>query len=84
MFSRHKYLFVWRMDHYTETRRLAIENATLLWSIREIVQKPSEDDVVSDEERWSLPIHRELQLADDLAFIAANRDDSNQVMAVSI
>lgn len=72
------------MEYYTRLRIRAIENATLLWSVREIVETPSENVFTPADGAWELPIHRETQLADDLAFIAADRDDSTKIMAVCI
>lgn len=61
------------MERYVQARTKAIENATLLWSAREITEKPSENVFTSDDGTRNLPVHRETHLVDDLAFIAADR-----------
>ncbi len=72
------------MDQYNEDRRRTIENASLLWTLAEVPEKPAENSIVSVEGEWTLPITREAQLTDDLAFIAAFRDNSNEIIAVGV
>ena len=70
------------MDQYDEHRRSTIENAALLWALAEVPEKPTENSISNVEGEWTLPITREIQLTEDLAFIASSKDDSNEVMAV--
>ena len=72
------------MNQYDEHRRSTIENATLLWTLAEVPEKPTENSILNVEGEWTLPITREIQLTEDLAFIASSKDDSNEVMAVCV
>ena len=72
------------MNQYDEHRRRTIENAALLWALAEVPEKPAENSISSVDGEWRLPISREIQLTEDLAYIASTTDDSNKVMAVCI
>ena len=75
---------LWIMDQYNEDRRHTIENATLLWTLVEVPEKPAENSILTVEGEWTLPISREVQLTDDLAFIASSKDESDEVIAVCV
>ena len=72
------------MDEYNEVRRRTIENAALLWTLAEVPEKPTENSILNVEGEWTLPISREVQLTEDLAFIASSKDDSNEVLALCV
>ena len=72
------------MDQYNEHRRRTIENATLLWTLAEVPEKPTENSILNVYGKWTLPISREVQLTKDLALIASSKDNSNEVMAVCV
>ena len=72
------------MDQYNEDRRRITENAALLWTLAEVPEKPAVNGILPVEGEWTMPINREAQLSDDLAFIASSKDDSNEIMAVCV
>ena len=71
------------MDKYGEARRRMIENATLLWTFGELPGLPVNNEVI-ESRIGALPVERERQLCEDLAFISSARHDPNEVFAVCI
>ncbi|QIW97802.1 hypothetical protein AMS68_003320 [Peltaster fructicola] len=72
------------MDAYNAARCRTMEYATLLWSLQEIPEDPSEGPTLPDNPKRVLTFEREKQLADDLAFLASSSDDPNQIKAVCV
>lgn len=72
------------MDQYEELRKHTIENATLLWTLAEVPEKPAESTVYSVDGEWTLPINRKVQLTEELTFIASSKDGSKEIMAVCL
>jgi hypothetical protein len=70
------------MEEYTKARRRAAENATLLFCLNEQPTAPREIPYTSDTASSDLSIRREMQLAEDFAFISSMKDDPNGVTAV--
>lgn len=72
------------MDRYDQLRRRTIQNATVLWSLTDLPERPTENQISSDVRTGTLSIKRERQLAEDFAFIACTRDVSEEVIAVCV
>lgn len=70
------------MELYKSLRQRAMESATLLWSLDEVPENPKENIPAGGIGTFNLPVDREKQLADDLAFIASSEDDSKRIVAV--
>jgi hypothetical protein len=70
------------MDEYTEARRRAAENATLLFCLNEQPNAPHEITYAPSIASSELSIRREMQLAEDFAYISSMKDDPNGVTAV--
>jgi hypothetical protein len=73
-----------RMEEYMNARRRAAENATLLFCLNEQPTPPREIQYATDTSSSNLSIRREMQLAEDFAFISSMEDDPNGVTAVCI
>lgn len=72
------------MERYRELRRVAMENATLLWSLSETPEKPAKNFLGPSSSDWKLTIDQEKQLAEDFACITSSRWDPNRVTAVCV
>jgi hypothetical protein len=70
------------MNEYTEARRRAAENATLLFCLNEQPNAPHEITSAPSISSSELSIRREMQLAADFAYISSMKDDPNGVTAV--
>jgi hypothetical protein len=70
------------MNEYTEARRRAAENATLLFCLNEQPTAPRESPFPPSTASCDLSIRREVQLADDFSYISSMKDDPNGVTAV--
>jgi hypothetical protein len=73
-----------RMKEYTKARRRAAENSTLLFCLNEHPAAPREITYAPSTSSSDLSIRREMQLAEDFAFISSMEDDPNGVTAVCI
>jgi hypothetical protein len=72
------------MKEYTKARRRAAENSTLLFCLNEYPSAPREITYAPSTPSSDLSIRREMQLAEDFAFISSMKDDPNGVTAVCI
>jgi hypothetical protein len=73
------------MIEYTKARRRAAENATLLFCLNEQPAAPRDIPYALNTAGSSgLNIRREMQLAEDFAYISSMEDDPNGVTAVCI
>jgi hypothetical protein len=72
------------MNEYTEARRRAAENATLLFCLNEQPSAPRETACAPGTANSDLSIRREMQLAEDFAYISSMEDNPNGVTAVCI
>jgi hypothetical protein len=70
------------MIEYTEAKRRAAENATLLFCLNEQPNAPHETTYAPSISSSELSIRREMQLAEDFAYISSMKDDPNGVTAV--
>ena len=70
------------MNEYTEARRRAAENATLLFCLNEQPNAPHEITYAPSIASSELSIRREMQMAEDFAYISSMKDDPNGVTAV--
>jgi hypothetical protein len=62
-----------------------MQNITVLWSIKDIVERPKENDLLEVEaDLGQLSIEREKQLVDHLAFLAGTEEDCRKVKAVCV
>ncbi|PGH18426.1 hypothetical protein AJ79_00495 [Helicocarpus griseus UAMH5409] len=64
-----------------------IQNIKFLWVLNEVPAHPENNDtpaLARDGEDRILPLKREIEIADNLAFISAHTDNRNRVMAVCI
>jgi hypothetical protein len=67
------------------SRKRLMENITLLWSIKEIVETPKENVLVDNEDSSrQLSLEREKTVVDFLAFLSGTHDDNCKVTAVCI
>jgi hypothetical protein len=67
------------------SRKRLLQNITLLWTLRRIPEKPSENLLSSDNESTHrLTAKRENEIVGNLAFLSATNDDHLKVMAVCI
>lgn len=61
------------------------ENATMLWTLSEVVDPPKENKpIIAKDDARALTPERERQLASDFAFIATTNDDFRGVMAACV
>jgi hypothetical protein len=72
------------MEEYTQARCRAAQNAILLACLDEHPIPPCETEVVANSECYALTLHREMQLADDLASISSMKYDPNRVTAICL
>ena len=72
------------MNKYGEAYKLVAENSALLSSITELPGKEKECELPAEDGNHQLPVAREMQLADDLAFLSATTDNMYEVKAVGI
>jgi hypothetical protein len=72
------------MEEYTKARRRAAANSTLLFCLNEYPSAPREITYAPSTSISDLSIRREMQLAEDFAFISSMKDDPNGVTAVCI
>lgn len=72
------------MEEYTQARCRAAQNAILLACLNELPIPPCDIEVAADGACSALTLHREIQLADDFAFISSTKYDPNRVMAVCL
>jgi hypothetical protein len=72
------------MNEYTKARRRAAENATLLFCLSEQPIAPRDTPFPPSTAGSGLSIRREMQLAEDFAYISSMKDDPNGVTAVCI
>ena len=62
-----------------------VENITLLWTLCETPDQPKENEIRGGYgEGRQLPLDRERQLVDSVAFLSASTDNMLEVMAVGI
>jgi hypothetical protein len=67
------------------SRKRLMQNITVLWSIKDIVERPKENDLLEVEaDLGQLSIEREKQLVDHLAFLAGTEEDCRNVKAVCV
>lgn len=72
------------MNAWNAIRQRTAENATMLCAFTETPEAPQENALVVQQGRWSLPVERECQLAEDFAFISSYRHSSDEVTAVCL
>ena len=72
------------MNEYTKARRRAAENATLLLCLNEQPNAPRTISYAPSTSSSALSIRREMQLAEDFAYISSMEDDPNGITAVCI
>lgn len=72
------------------SRKVLMENITLLWMLNEEPERPAENPLpqhfLRETESTSrhLTVERERDLVDNLAFLSASTDDPRKVMAVCV
>ena len=72
------------METYQADIQRMSENIALLASIVEVPGQQEESELPVEDKNYQLPVAREKQLADDLAFLSATTDDMLKVMAVGV
>ena len=73
--------FLWR----GVSQRQLIENITLLWTLNEIPERPSETQLSNGSlPDRSLTILQEKELVDNLAFLSSTKDTHLKIMAVCV
>jgi len=67
------------------TRKRLLQNITLLWTLKNVLERPSENIVSSGTESpHRLSLERENEIVSNLAFLSATTDDILKVMAVCV
>lgn len=67
------------------SRKRLLQNITLLWTLRRIPEKPTENILSSDNDTtYRLTAKRENEIVGNLAFLSATIDDHLKVMAVCV
>jgi hypothetical protein len=67
------------------SRKRLLQNITLLWTLKNVLERPSENIVSSGTESpHRLSLERENEIVSNLAFLSATTDDNLKVMAVCV
>lgn len=67
------------------SRKRLLQNITLLWTLKKVLERPSENILSSDKgSTHRLTIERENEIVGNLAFLSATTDDILKVMAVCV